>query len=196
MSFHSGRFDLLARQARNHRFFLLAFAASLVLAAAVCHSYAPLASAEVATQGGPQPLDFDACTVFSAADAAQVLGVPVRLVTHTGRCAYEAAKATSGDWRRNAAVNIFKYKSASDENSAWGDLKILRHLEPGRKNLTVLSGIGSEAYLQILPNRNVTEAELWVHKSTWHFRLVADSEQSPSPDALKAVAQKIAAKLP
>jgi len=201
MSFHSGSFDMHARQAR-HRVLMLVFAGLPALgAAAAYHGFAPLAAAAVspapvAAQGDPQPLDFDACTVFSATDAAQVLGVPVRPITHVGSCSYEAAKATSGAWRRFVAVNISKYKSASEENSAWGDLKILRHLEPGRKNLTVLNGIGSEAYMQILPSRNVMEAELWVHKNTWHLRLAADSEQSPSPETLKAVAQKIASKLP
>jgi hypothetical protein len=35
-----------------------------------------------------------------------------------------------------------------------------------------------------------------VHKDLSHFRLIAVSEQRPSPDILKAAAQKIAAKLP
>jgi hypothetical protein len=142
-------------------------------------------------QNDPQAVSFNACTIFSAADAAQVLGVPVRPVTTVGNCSYEAAKATSGGgWHRNTALNVFKYKSAAE------DLKILHRLEPGRKNVTVLSGIGSEASMQILPNGDAFEAELWVHKSTWHLRLVSVTEQSPSPDVLKATAQKIVAKLP
>jgi hypothetical protein len=148
-------------------------------------------------QSDPQPVSFNACTIFSAADAAQVLGVPVRPVTTVGNCSYEAYTATSGGgWHRNAALNVFKYKSAAEESSAWDDLKILRRLEPGRKNLTLLSGIGSEAFMQILPNGDAFEAQLWVHKSTWHLRLVSVTEQSPSPEVLKATAQKIAAKLP
>ena len=200
-SFDSGRFDLHDRYTRNRRVLTLAFTSSLVLSAALAyHGLATEASASVAVgataQGDPQPLNFDACNVFSALDAAQALGVPVRPISNVGGCSYEAAKATSGGWRRNIAVNVSKYKSAGEESSAWGDLKTLRHLEPGRRNLTVLSGIGSEAYMQILPNRNAFEAELWVHKSTWHLRLVSVTEQSPSPDVLKAAAQKIAAKLP
>jgi len=201
MSFHSGSFDPHARGTRNRRVLTFLFSGSLVLGAAlVYHSFAAQALALVAAaataQGAPQPLHFDACTVFSAADAAQVLGVPVRPITNVGGCSYEAAKATSGGWRRNIAVNVSKYKSAAEESSAWGDLKILRHLEPGRRNLAVLSEIGSEAYMQVLPNRNAFEAELWVHKSTWHLRLISVTEQSPSSDALKAMAQRIAAKLP
>ena len=147
-------------------------------------------------QGDPQPVNFDACTIFSAADAAQVLGVPVRPITNVGGCSYEAAKENSAGWRRHVALNISKYKSAADETSAWGDQKILHHFEPGRKNLTVVSGIGSEAYLQIMPDRNAFEGTIWVHKNLSHFRLIAVSEQSPLPDTLKAAAEKIAAKLP
>lgn len=157
---------------------------------------APAASIRAAAPRQGDPVDFNACTIFSAADAAQVLGVPVRPITSVGSCSYEAAKETSGGWRRNTALKVFKYKSAGDETSGWGDQKILHHLEPGRKNLTVVSGVGSEAYLQVVPNRNVFEATLWVHKNLSHFLLVAVSEQNPSPDAMKAAAQKIAASLP
>lgn len=157
---------------------------------------APAASFSAAVPAQGDPVDFNACTIFSAADAAQVLGVAVRPITSVGGCSYEAAKETSSGWRRNTAVNVFKYKSAADEASAWGDQKILHHFEPGRKNLTVVSGIGSEAYLQVVPDRNAFEATIWVHKNLSHFRLVALSEQSPSADVMKAVAQKIAAKLP
>jgi hypothetical protein len=155
-----------------------------------------LAAAAALAQNDPQPLNFDACTIFSAADAAQVLGVPVRPVTNVGGCSYEAAKATSGGWRPTVALNVFKYKSAADETSAWSDQKILHHFEPGRKNLTVVTGIGSEAYLQIVPDRKNFEGPIWVHKTQSHFRLVTVNEQSPSPDTLKSAAQKIAAKLP
>jgi hypothetical protein len=202
MSSHSGSFAMQTLQARNCHVLTLGFAGLLALAAvAACHCLAPRASAALpatppAAQGDPRPLDFDACTVFTAADAAQVVGVPVRPVTSVGGCSYEAAKETSGGWRRNVAVNVSKYKSAADENSAWGDLKILRHLEPGRKNLTVVNGVGSEAYLQISPDRKSFDGEVWVHKNVSHFRLIAVSEQPPSPDVLKTAAQKIAAKLP
>lgn len=144
----------------------------------------------------PQPVAFNACTVFSAADAAAVLGVPVRPITSVGGCSYEAAKETSSGWRRNVGLTVFKYNSAGDETSAWGDQKILHHFEPGRKNLTVVSGIGAETYLELTPDRNAFDGRIWVHKNSSHFVLSVTSEQSPSPDALKAAAQKIAAKLP
>src|SRR5262245_9364265 len=120
MSSHSGSFDTHARQARNHPVWMLILAGSLATAVTIaCHSFTPRASAltaaSSAAQSDPQPLNFDACSVFSAADAAQILGVPVRPVTHTGRCSYEAAKETSGSWHRNVALNVFKYKSVAEE---------------------------------------------------------------------------------
>ena len=193
MSFQAARFHRHAhsRQTQHRIIAPLLCACLLVLAAAA--TSVPAASPG---QADPQPVNFDACTIFSSADAAQVLGVPVRPITNVGGCSYESAKETSGGWRRNVALNVFKYKSTADETSAWGDQKILHHFEPGRKNLTVVSGIGSEAYLQVVPDRQDFEGTIWVHKSLSHFRLIAVREQSPLPDALKAAAQKIAAKLP
>lgn len=205
MSFHTGRFDMHDHVWRGqHRIAagLVLTCSLLILSIACSKSFAPPASATpaatpITAQGNPQPLNFEACTIFSAADAAQIVGVPVqRSPTAASSCAYEAAKATSSGWRRNVALNVYKYKSASDENSAWDDQKILRSLRPGRKNLTVLSGVGSEAYLQISPDLNSFDGQVWVHTSLSHFRLIEVSEQSPSPDVLKAAAQKIAGKLP
>jgi hypothetical protein len=204
MSFHSGRFDRYVRIWRSpYRIVSAVFFACLLLGLSAAYSktvvpppFATPISAADLSQGDPQPLNFDACTIFSAADAAEVLGVPARPITNVSGCSYEAAKETSGGWRRNTALNVWKYKSAAEENSAWGDQKILHHFEPGRKNLTVVTGIGSAAYLQVVPDRKDFEGTIWVHKSLSHFRLIVVSEQSPSPDVLKAAAQKIAAKLP
>jgi|ERR1700730_4608656 len=110
------------------------------------------------------------------------------IATEKSRSLTPLAKGASGFGMTGGA--------AGDETSAWGDEKILHHFEPGRKNLTVVSGIGSEAYLQVMPDRSDFEGTIWVHKNLSHFRLIAVSEQSPSPDVLKAAAQKIAAKLP
>jgi hypothetical protein len=203
MPFHTARFDMRARHDQYRMVSGLACACLLVLLLVPCSkSLAPPASATpipasaLRQAADPQPVNFDACTIFSAADAAQILGVPVRPVTSVGGCSYEAAKETSGGWRRNTALNVYKYKSAADETSAWSDQKILHHFEPGRKNLTVVNGIGSEAYLQIVPDRKVFEGTIWVHKNSSHFRLIVVSEQNPAPEVLKTTAQKVAAKLP
>lgn len=193
MSFQAARFDRHAHFRHSQLRIISALLCAWLLVLAPVATSVPAAEP---TQADPQPVNFDACTIFSSADAAQVLGVPVRPITNVGGCSYESAKETSGGWRRNVALNVFKYKSAADETSAWGDQKILHHFEPGRKNLLVVSGIGSEAYLQVMPDRKDFEGTIWVHKNLSHFRLIAVSEQSPSPDILKAAAQKIAAKLP
>jgi hypothetical protein len=193
MSFHNAKFDRYARSRHNQRRIISALLCVCLLLLAAAATTVPAAAP---AQADPQPVDFDACTIFSSADAAQVLGVAVRPITNVGGCSYESAKEGSAGWRRHVALNVFKYKSAADETSAWGDQKILHHFEPGRKNLTVVSGIGSEAYLQVMPDRNDFEGTIWVHKNLSHFRLITVSEQSPSPDILKAAAQKIAAKLP
>jgi hypothetical protein len=140
--------------------------------------------------------EFDACTLYSAAKAAQLLGTPVRPVTNVGGCSYESAAAFGGAWRRQTVLNVRKYKSASDEKSAWEDFKTLRHLQPGRKNLAVVSGIGAEAYLETIPNGKFTEASVIVHTSSSDFQLKEITEEKPSPDALKTIAQKVAAQLP
>lgn len=193
MSFRTARFDRHAHTRHTqHRIIPELVCACLSVLAAAATSVPAVAPA----QADPQPINFDACTIFSSADAAQVLGVPVRPITNVGGCSYESAKETTAGWRRDVALNVFRYKSAADETSAWGDQKILHHLEPGRKNLTVVSGIGSEAYLQVVPDRKDFEGTIWVHKNLSHFRLIVVSEQSPLPEVLKAAAQKIAATLP
>jgi hypothetical protein len=193
MSFHSARFGRHAHSQHSQHWIIPALLCAFLLVLAAAATSVPAAAP---AQADPQTVNFDACTIFSSADAAQVLGVPVRPITNVGGCSYESAKEISAGRRRNVALNVFRYKSAADESSAWGDQKILHHFEPGRKNLTVVSGIGSEAYLQLMPDRNDFEGTIWVHKNLSHFRLIAVSEQSPSPDILKAAAQKIAAKLP
>jgi hypothetical protein len=193
MSFHIARFDRHARSQHSQRLIIPALLCACLSVLAAAATSAP---AGAPAQADPQPVGFDACTIFSSIDADQVLGVPVRPITNVGGCSYESAKETSAGWRRNVALNVSKYTSAADETSAWGDQKILHHFEPGRKNLTVVNGIGSEAYLQVIPDRKDFEGTIWVHKNLSHFRLIAVSEQSPSPDLLKASAQKIAAKLP
>jgi hypothetical protein len=187
MAFHGFDHGSVSRDRRQLKWNLLGTCLLALTASSTAAAPAPV---------DPQPIAFNACTIFSAADAASVLGVPVRPITSVGGCSYEAAKETSSGWRRNVGLTVFKYNSAADEASAWGDQKILHHFEPGRKNLTIVSGIGSETFLEIMPDRNAFDGRIWVHKNLSHFVLSATSEQSPSPEALKAAAQKIAAKLP
>jgi hypothetical protein len=145
---------------------------------------------------GPQPLEFDACTLFSADQAGQILGTPARPVTNIGGCSYEAANATLEGWRRQVVLNVRKYKSSAESGSAWEDFKVLKHIHPGRQNLTVLEGIGTEAYFETIPSGKLLEASVMVHTTNSDFQLKEVTDQQATPDALKSVAQKVAAQLP
>jgi hypothetical protein len=46
---------------------------------------------------------------------------------------------------RDAALFLLPADPHKAAETNWGDQKILHHFEPGRKNLTVVSSIGSEA---------------------------------------------------
>ena len=145
---------------------------------------------------GPQPLEFDTCTLFSADQAGQILGTPARPVTNIGGCSYEAANATLEGWRRQVGLNVRKYKSSAESSSAWEDFKVLKHIHPGRQNLTVLEGIGTEAYFETIPSGKLLEASVIVHTTNSDFQLKEVTDQQATPDALKSVAQKVAAQLP
>ena len=153
-------------------------------------------SAQTAAAAGPQPLEFDACTLFNADQAGQILGTPARPVTNIGGCSYEAANATLEGWRRQVVLNVRKYKSPADANSAWEDFKALKHIHPGRQNLTALEGIGTEAYFETIPSGKLLEASVIVHSTNSDFQLKEVTDQQVPPDAIKNIAQKIAAQLP
>ena len=148
-----------------------------------------------ASSPDPQPTQFDACTLFSAADAAHILGMPVRPVTNVGGCSYEGKPSGSQTWMPYVVLNVRKYQAAADETSAWEDLKLLRHLHDGRQNLVVVNGIGTEAYLENIPGKTV-ETSVIVHKEKSDFQLKEVTDRAPAPEVLKTVAQKVAAGLP
>ena len=145
----------------------------------------------------PQPVAVDACALFSAEDARRVLGAAVRPTPSApGGCSYEQKPAGSQQWEPSVSLNVRQYRSAAEESSAWDDLKVLRHLESGRKNLTVLSGIGKEAYLENVPDRNAVDVSVIVHNEKSDFQLKQVTDRTPATDELKAIAQRIAGKVP
>jgi len=83
MPFHTARFCRRAHSRHSqHRIIPPLLCACLLVLAAAAIS----APAAAPAQADPQPVNFDACTIFSSADAAQVLGVPVRPITNVGGC--------------------------------------------------------------------------------------------------------------
>lgn len=155
------------------------------------------ASAAAKASADPKPIDFDACTLISAADASHILGMPVRVrPTNVSGCAYEGKPPASETWMPSVSLSVRKYQTAADEASAWDDLKLIRSLHEGRKNLTVVNGIGTEAYLENIPGKTTVETTVIVHKEKSDFQLKEVTDRAPAPDALKAFAQKVAAELP
>jgi len=145
----------------------------------------------------PQPVAVDACALFSAEDAKRVLGAAVRPTPAApGGCSYEQKPAGSQQWEPSVSLSVRQYRSAAEESSAWDDLKVLRHLEPGRKNLTVLSGIGKEAYLENVPDRNAVDVSVIVHNEKSDFQLKQVTDRTPATDELKTIAQRIAGTVP
>jgi hypothetical protein len=145
----------------------------------------------------PQPVAVNACSLLSAQDATRILGARVRSrPTLPSGCAYEEKPAGSEQWESSVSLSVRQYQSAAEESSAWDDLKLIRHLEPGRKNLVVLSGLGKEAYLESVPDRNAVDVTVIVHQEKSDFQLKEVTDHSPSPEALKAAAAKIAGQLP
>src|SRR6476469_2163873 len=106
MSFHAARFDKYARSLHCQHQIIRALLCACLLVLVATAAWVSSAPA----QADPQPVNFDACAIFSSANAAQVPGIPVRPITNAGGCSYESAKETSADWRRNVALNVFKYK--------------------------------------------------------------------------------------
>jgi hypothetical protein len=145
----------------------------------------------------PEPVAVDACALLSAEDARRVLGATVRSTPAApGGCSYQQKPSGSERWESSVSLSVRQYRSASEENSAWGDLKLLRHLEAGRKNLTVLNGIGKEAYLENVPDRNAVDVSVIVHSEKSDFQLKEVTDHTPATDELKAIAQRIAGKVP
>jgi hypothetical protein len=95
------------------------------------------------------------------------------------------------------ALTLIQHKTAEEENGAWAQLKEVRHLQPGEKNVQVLNGIGDEAYFTGNTQKGkVGVAGVIVRKGNSQFML--DNmvlEYVASPDALKAVAKRIAGQL-
>lgn len=145
--------------------------------------------------------DFDACSLFSAADAGSVMGAPMKIAPGSRPkrvCMYEevTAKPNSiGPGRVTLTVN--KWNSQEAENHAWSSLKEVRHLQAGEKNVQALSGIGDEAWFTgNIEKGKVGVASILVRKGPSDFAL--DNmvlEYRASPDTLKAIAKRVAAQL-
>lgn len=144
---------------------------------------------------------FNACSIFSAADAQQVLGVPMEPKPGNRSqnvCMYQEAKQRPNSLMQGTlSLTVNKRKSAGDEDKGWASLKEVRHLKAGQKNVQVLTGIGQEAYFTGNAEKGeVGVAAVIVRQGSFDFAL--DSmvmEYVASPEAMKNAAKAIAGKL-
>lgn len=140
------------------------------------------------------------CALFSAADAEKIMGAPMRLKPNRGQavCMYEeVATRPNSVGPGTVALTLIRHKTPEEENRAWAQLKEVRHLQPGQKNVQALSGIGDEAYFTgNVEKGKVGVAGVILRKGNSQFMLdTMVLEYVASPDALKAVAKRIAGQL-
>jgi len=60
---------------------------------------------------------------------------------------YEEAAPKAGVDTARVSLTIHVYDSRQEEDRAWNNMKVVRRLKSGEKNITQLSGIGDEAWL-------------------------------------------------
>ena len=140
------------------------------------------------------------CALLSAADAEKIMGAPMKPKPNRGStvCMYEEVTARPNSvGTGTVALTLIQHKTAEEENRAWAQLKEVRHLQPGEKNVQVLNGVGDEAYFTGNTQKGkVGVAGVIVRKGNSQFML--DNmvlEYVASPDSLKAVAKRIAGQL-
>lgn len=137
------------------------------------------------------------CALFSAADAQQIMGVPMKPKPGRGQnvCMYEeVAERPNTIGPGTVALTLNQSTSPDEENKAWAQLKEVRHLQAGQKNVQVLTGIGDEAFFTgNIEKGKVGVSAVVARKGKSHFAIdVMVLEYIASPVALKASAKKIA----
>jgi hypothetical protein len=187
------------------------FAAVVVLASSLlfvsCNSTQPATAGGGASAGAQSPSvvpaapEFNACSLFSANDAQEIMGAPMKVSPGTRAakvCMYEEVTErpnSMGPGRISLTVN--KRGSTEEESRGWATLKEVRHLEAGQKNTSSLSGIGDEAWWTgNIEKGKIGVAGVIVRKGSSDFAL--DSmviEYVGSPSAMKAIATRVAGQL-
>jgi hypothetical protein len=148
-----------------------------------------------------QASQVNVCAFFSEADAQSIMGVPMKRSAKTNpqrNCMYEEATARPNSIGPGTiALTLDQHQTAADEDKAWAEVKEVRHLQAGQKNVQLLTGIGDEAYFTGNSEKGkVGVAGLIVRQGKSDFML--DSmvlEYMASPTAMKSVAKKVADQL-
>jgi hypothetical protein len=151
------------------------------------------------TQPQSPKAQIDPCSMFSPEDAQAITGVPMRLALGHGAivCMYEEASPKPGLDTSRVSLMLNVEKSTEKEAKEWQNTKEIRHLKPGEKNVTQLSGIGDEAWLDgNVEKGKVGLGGILVRKGKADFALQsAVLQYRSSLEKMKEIARRIAGKL-
>ena len=137
------------------------------------------------------------CALFSAADAEKIMGAPMKPKPGHGAtvCMYEEVTARPNSiGPGTVALTLNQHKTAEEENRARAQMKDVRHLQAGEKNVQVLNGIGDEAFFTGNTQKGrVGVSGVIVRKGNSHFAVdTMVLEYVASPEAMKSIAKRIA----
>ncbi|HEY1937711.1 MAG TPA: hypothetical protein VGJ33_07245 [Candidatus Angelobacter sp.] len=156
-------------------------------------------SSSNATQPQSPVAKIDPCSKFSAEDAQAITGVPMKLSPGHGDivCMYFEASPQPGLDTARVSLMINEANSMDQENKEWQNTKEIRRLKAGEKNVTKLSGIGDEAWLegQVVKGK-VGLGGILARKGKSDFALQSAVMQPRSSlEKMKEMARKIAGQL-
>lgn len=151
------------------------------------------------TQPQSPKAEIDPCSLFSPADAQTITGVPMKLAPGHGAivCMYEETSPKPGLDTARVSLMLNVENSVEKEAKEWGNTKELRRLKPGEKNITRLSGIGDEAWLDgHVEKGKVAIGGILARKGKADFALQsAVLQYRSSLEKMKEIARRIADKL-
>jgi hypothetical protein len=137
--------------------------------------------------------------MFSLEDAQAIMGVPMKLAPGHGAivCMYEETLPKPGLDTARVSLMLNVENSVEKEAKEWENTKELRRLKPGQKNITQVSGIGDEAWLDGNVERGkVGLGGILVRKGKADFALQsAVIQYRASLEKMKEIARRIASKL-
>jgi hypothetical protein len=161
----------------------------------------PAAASSGSTSVQPQSpkAQSDPCSLFSAADAQEITGVPMKLSPGHGDivCMYEETSPKPGMDTMRISLMLNVAGSMEEEDKEWKNTKDIRGLKPGEKRVTKLSGIGDEAWFYGNAEKgNVAVGAILVRKGKADFTLQSSVLQYRSPlEKMKEMAKRIAGRL-
>ena len=162
-------------------------------------SATPSSSAAAETQPQSPAAQIDPCSLFSAADAQAIMGAPMKLLPGHGAivCMYELASPKSGSEFARVSLTVRVSKSPGEEDRVWNNTKVIRHLKPGEKNISQLTGIGDEAWFDgHIEKGKVGTGGVLARKGSSDFMLEsATFDYRASVDELKRIAKRTADQL-